>query len=198
MGQFRIIPLPQPRLSGSMSVEEAIAKRRSVRKYQPQELTLEQISQLLWSAQGITGRKPMFRAAPSAGGLHPLEFYLCRHDGIWHYEVEAHQLKQIYEGDVRRELAEASWRQAFIGTAPCVFAVSAQFRRSTGTYGDRGRFRYVPMDLGHAAENMLLQAVALGLGAVVVAAFDDSKIAQILHLPANEDPLYLIPVGYPA
>jgi len=198
MSDFQVIPLPKPRLTGSMSVEEAIAKRRSIRRYQPQELTLEQISQLLWSAQGITGRKSMLRAAPSAGGLHPLEFYLCRHDGIWHYEVEAHQLKWVAAEDVRKALGEAAWKQTFIGTAPCVFAVSAQFRRSTGTYGERGRHRYVPMDLGHAAENLLLQAVALGLGAVVIAAFDDTKIAELLHLPANEEPLYLIPVGYPA
>ncbi len=197
MSDSRVLPLPAPRLTGSMSVEEAIAKRRSVRRYQPQELTLEQIAQLLWSAQGITGRKAQFRAAPSAGGLHPLEFYLCRHDGIWHYEVEQHQLKQTFNEDVRKALGEASWKQTFIGTAPCVFAVSAQFRRSTTTYGERGRLRYVPMDLGHAAENLLLQAVALGLGAVVIAAFDDEKVGQILHLPANEEPLYLIPVGYP-
>lgn len=192
---MREITLPSPKTEGSMSLEAVIAARRSVRKYGPEELSLDEISQLLWSAQGITGGRPDRRAAPSAGGLHPLEVYLCRQDGVWHYRPESHKLLKHLEEDVREPLAEAAWRQLFIGRAPAVFLMSAHISRTTSKYEERGRIRYVPMDAGHATENMLLQAVALELGAVCVAAFEDAKVAQVIELPEEEEPLYIIPVG---
>jgi SagB-type dehydrogenase family enzyme len=181
-----------------VSVEAAIAQRRSVRHFGPAELSLEQIGQLLWSAQGITGKRAAFRAAPSAGARHPLVFYVCRSDGVWRYHHRGHHLTQHLEHDVRSDLAEAAWRQEFIGEAPCVFAISAIFQRTTERYQERGRVRYVPMDVGHAAENLLLQAVALELGSTAVSAFDDDAISQVLALPAEEEPMYLIVAGDPA
>jgi SagB-type dehydrogenase family enzyme len=189
--------LPEPRTDGPVSVEAAIARRRSVRDYTPVELTLEEIGQLLWSGQGITGEQPDQRAAPSAGGRHPLVFYVCRHDGVWHYHPETHHLIRHLEKDVREDLAEAAWRQEFIGEAPCVFAISAIVARTTERYPERGRGRYIPMDVGHAAENMLLEAVALGLGSTPISAFDDEAITRALVLPAGEEPIYLITVGHP-
>jgi SagB-type dehydrogenase family enzyme len=193
-----IIRLPAPQLEGKISLEQILAQRRSVRHFARRPLTPEQVSQLLWAAQGITGNSPELRTAPSAGGRHPLEFYLCREDGVWHYEPERHLLIQHMERDIRGLLGQAAWKQTFIGEAPCVFVVSAAFQRTTTKYGERGRIRYVPMDLGHATENLLLQAVALGLGAVSIAAFDDNAVTETLRLPKTEDPLYLIPTGYPA
>jgi SagB-type dehydrogenase family enzyme len=190
--------LPKPRTDGPVSVEAAIARRRSVRRYGPESLTLEEIGQLLWSAQGITGDHVNRRAAPSAGGRHPLVFYVCRSDGIWRYHPQGHSLTPHLERDVRDDLGEAAWRQRFIGEAPCVFAVSAVFERSTERYQERGRVRYVPMDLGHAAQNLTLQAIALGLVSVSVGAFDDDAVKRVLALPDQEEPLYLIPVGHPA
>jgi SagB-type dehydrogenase family enzyme len=160
-------------------------------------LTLEEIGQLLWSAQGITGNRANRRAAPSAGARHPLIFYVCRSDGIWRYYPQGHTLALHLERDVRQDLGEAAWRQHFIGQAPCVFAVSAIFERSTERYQERGRVRYVPMDLGHAAENLTLQAIALGLVSVSVGAFDDDAVKRVLALPDQEEPMYLIPVGHP-
>ena len=148
--------LPEPRTDGSMSLEAAIAKRRSVRRYGPLDLTLDEIGQLLWSAQGITGKVASRRAAPSAGGRHPLVVYVCREDGVWRYYPQGHLLKQHLEHDVRDELGDAAWRQDFIGDAPCVFAISAIVQRTTEQYEDRGRVRYVPMDTGHAAELSLI------------------------------------------
>ncbi|HID88179.1 MAG TPA: SagB/ThcOx family dehydrogenase [Anaerolineae bacterium] len=194
---MREIVLPAPRLDGPMSLEAAIAARRSVRAYRPDDLGLEEIGQLLWAAQGITGDRPFKRAAPSAGGRCPLEFYVCRKDGVWHYLPEGHRLKLHLEGDVRPALVEAAWGQRFLAEAPVVFAVSGVFARTTSRYGDRGRVRYVPMDVGHAAQNLLLQAVALGLGSVPVGAFDDAAVARVLNLPADQEPLYLLPVGWP-
>ena len=189
--------LPEPRTDGPMSLETAIAQRRSVRRYGPMNLSLQEIGQLLWSAQGITGNSPGRRAAPSAGGRHPVVFYVCRDDGMWRYYPRGHFLKQHLARDVREELAEAAWRQDFIGEAPCVFVVSAVFERTTERYEERGKLRYVPMDTGHATENLSLQAVALGLGSTSVGAFDDDAVKQVLVLPEEEEPMYLIPVGHP-
>ncbi len=188
--------LPQPRTEGPMSLEAAIAQRRSVRRYGPASLTLKEIGQLLWSAQGITGRRSNRRAAPSAGGRHPLVFYVCRDDGVWRYYPQGHIMRQHMERDVREELAEAAWRQDFIGEAPCVFAVSAIYERTMDRYDERGKRRYVPMDVGHATENLNLQAVALGLGSVSVGAFDDDAVKTVLALPDEEEPMYIIPVGH--
>ncbi len=189
--------LPEPRTDGPLSLEAAIARRRSVRRYRPDGLTLEEIGQLLWSAQGLTGSRPSQRAAPSAGGCHPLVFYVCRDTGVWRYHPQDHSLTEHLSEDVRVDLAEAAWGQDFIGRAPSVFAVSAVFERTTRRYRERGRMRYVPMDAGHAAENLLLQAVALGLGGVTVGAFDDAALKRVLALPGQEEPLYLISVGHP-
>jgi SagB-type dehydrogenase family enzyme len=191
------ITLPQPQVTGSVSLEAAIAQRRSVRRYTPENLKLEQIGQLLWSAQGITGGRDVLRAAPSAGACHPLVFYICRDDGLWRYHPETHNLTRYAEQDVREALVGATWHQKFLAEAPCVFVISAIMERSTGRYGERGEIRYVPMDIGHAAENMLLQAVALGLAAVPVGAFDDDAVGKVLALPGQEVPMYLIPVGHP-
>jgi SagB-type dehydrogenase family enzyme len=191
------IVLPQPSLTGSVSVEAAIAQRRSVRHYTSEDLQLEQIGQLLWAAQGITGRHEVLRAAPSAGACHPLVFYACRNDGMWRYHPEDHSLTRHLEQDLRDKLARASWNQKSIAEAPCVFVICAIPERTTGRYGERGDRRYIPMDIGHAAENLLLQAVALGLVTVPIGAFDDADVAEALALPGPEAPMYLIPVGYP-
>ncbi|MEE8390166.1 MAG: SagB/ThcOx family dehydrogenase [Anaerolineae bacterium] len=191
------ITLPQPQITGSVSVEAAIAQRRSVRRYTSKSLKLEQIGQLLWSAQGVTGRMEKLRAAPSAGACHPLVFYVCRKDGIWRYHPENHSLTHHVEQDVCEALVQASWDQKFIAEATCVFVISAIMEHTTKRYGERGKRRYVPMDIGHAAQNVLLQAVALGLAAVPIGAFTDAAVSEVLALPKPEVPMYLIPVGYP-
>ena len=193
----REITLPPPRLKGEMSLEEAIAARRSVRSYADTPLSLEEIGQLLWAAQGITGKRDIKRAAPSAGGRCPLEFYVCWAEGVWHYRPQGHRLVLHLAEDVRGPLAQAAWEQRFVAQAPVVFAVAGVFERTTSRYGERGRIRYVPMDVGHAAQNLLLEAVALGLASVPVGAFDDAAVARVLQLPAEQEPLYLLPVGHP-
>ena len=190
------ITLPAPHTDGTISLEAAIAQRRSTRSYSPENLSLEQIGQLLWAAQGVTGDRDALRAAPSAGGRHPLIFYVCRDDGVWRYHQREHALTRHLEQDVRRDLVKAAWDQKFIAQAPCVFAVSAIFERTTQRYGERGQLRYVPMDVGHAAQNLLLQAVALGLASVPVGAFDDDAVEKVLALPGEEEALYLLPVGH--
>jgi SagB-type dehydrogenase family enzyme len=192
------VSLPAPRLKGRMSLEEAVAARRSVREFRPDGLSLAEMGQLLWAAEGITGPAATLRAHPSAGALHPLEMYLVTPEGIFKHRPEGHRLVPVEAGDRRPALADAAWGQSFIAVAGCTVAIAAVYTRTTGKYRERGRLRYVPMDAAHAAQNVLLQAAALGLGAVPVGAFDDEAVRRVLGLPGEETPLYLIPVGRPA
>ncbi len=173
--------------------------RRSVREFATEALELWQISQLAWAAQGITG-PDLHRTAPSAGALYPLELYVAVGNvnglppGLYRYDLKGHELDLWVQGDKRRELFEAALGQSSILQAAAVFAVSALYKRTTAKYGDRG-IRYVHMEAGHAAQNLLLQAAALGLGSVLVGAFSDERVRQVLMLNQTETPLYLIPVG---
>jgi SagB-type dehydrogenase family enzyme len=191
--------LPEPRYRSQVSVEEALRNRRSVRNYSSASLTLADIAQLLWSAQGVSGSRNR-RTAPSAGALYPLELYLVVGNvealppGIYQYRPAEHALSRIAAGDKRGGLARAALRQTWVRDAPAVIVMTAVYERTTRKYGDRGE-RYVHMEAGHAAQNIYLQAVPLGLGTVTVGAFSDRKVKQILNLPENEALLYLIPIG---
>lgn len=196
----RRIPLPPPRLESEVSVEEALLKRRSCRSFAPFPLSLQEVGQLLWAAQGITDKTSGFRTAPSAGALYPLELYLVAGQveglspGVYRYLPGEHALCEVLSGDRREELFRVALFQQWIREAPVVLVLTAVYERTTRKYGERG-IRYVHMEAGHAAQNVYLQAEALGLGAVVVGAFEDSSVQRILELPANEHPLYLMPVG---
>ncbi|MFO7945885.1 MAG: SagB/ThcOx family dehydrogenase [Armatimonadota bacterium] len=191
-----VIDLPEADTDGQMSVEEAISRRRSVRSFSAKELSIQQIGQLAWAAQGITEPSQGLRAAPSAGATYPLEVYLVTTDGLYQYRPEGHSLLQIGTDDLRQPLAAAALGQEWVSEANVNIVIAGVYERTAGRYGDRAR-RYVHMEAGHAAENILLQAVALGLGAVPVGAFDDDGVAEVLDLAADEAPLYIIPVGYP-
>jgi SagB-type dehydrogenase family enzyme len=195
------IILPQPRFQGVMSVEEAIKLRRSERDFQDRSLSLEQISQLLWAGQGITmGFK---RAAPSAGATYPLTVYVVVGNdtvsglpaAVYEYVPTTHSLALVKSGDFRQRIAEACLNQTFIREAPVSIVIAAEYERTTARYGERGN-RYVHMEAGHVGQNIYLQAVALELGTVVVGAFLDADLAQVVSLPEEQVPLYVMPVGY--
>jgi len=188
--------LPQPQTNGKMSLEQALQKRRSVREFLGGDLTLEQISQLCWAAQGITDPKRGYRTCPSAGALYPLELYVVTRQGVSHYVPQGHKLKEHLAGDLRTELANASLHQPCVARGSATFVIAAVTSRTAARYGRRAE-RYVLLEAGHAAQNLLLQATALGLGAVPVGAFEDDKIAELLKLPEGCQPVYLVPVGPP-
>ncbi len=189
-----IITLSKPNQSGSMSLEEAIAIRRSRRDFLPQALTLEQIGQLAWAAQGQDAHSG-YRTAPSAGATYPLELFVVTSDGLFQYLPAKHSLEKLADQDLRAALASAGWGQGFIEAAPLTLVFAAQFPRTTKRYGQRG-IRYVYMEAGHAAQNVHLQAEALGLGSVAVGAFDDTSVSKVLSLPDYLEPIYLVVVGY--
>jgi len=187
--------LPEPRLQGALSLEETLARRRSVRNFTGEELTLEEISQLLWAAQGITAGWGG-RTAPSAGALYPLEVYVATPSGLYHYVPQGHQVIIESQDDLRLKLWEVALKQDAIREAPAVFVVTAVYERTAKKYGGRAE-RYVKLEAGHACQNVLLQAVALDLGAVPIGAFYDDQVQAVLSLPPDHEPLYLIPVGHP-
>ncbi len=188
-----VINLPAPRLTGKMSLEETLNCRESIRDFSSEPLTKEEISQLLWAAQGTT-RDWGARTVPSAGALFPLEVYVVMKEGVFHYNTNEHCLSRHSEQDLREPLAKAAFDQDCVQKAPTVFIIAAVYERSAENYGARAD-RYAKMEAGHACQNLLLQAVSLGLGAVPVGAFQDRIVRQTLQFPLNHEPLYLIPVG---
>ena len=194
------IKLPEADLDGDMSLEAAMQKRRSVREYGGRPLTMAEVGQLLWAAQGVSGPRSYKRTAPSAGGLCPLELYVLIGEvegiatGLYRYQAGEHSLIRMHGRDLRRELGRAAVEQMWSAEAAVVFVFAAVYERTTVKYGERG-VRYVHMDVGFASENLHLQAVALGLGTVVMGAFVDAQVHEVMGLAEEERPLIIMPVG---
>lgn len=199
------IILPPPRERGKLSLEESIMARRSVRYFTADALRIEEVSQMLWAGGGKTLEREyrLGRTAPSAGGIYPLEYYLVAGnvdeipEGVYHYSWKNHSLLLKKGGDVRPFLARAALNQHFISRAPASIVITAVVEKTASRYGRRGVYRYVPMDAGHSAQNVYLQATALGLGTVDVGAFDDSLVVKVLGVE-REEPLLILPFGKPA
>ncbi|MBU0671997.1 MAG: SagB/ThcOx family dehydrogenase [Candidatus Margulisbacteria bacterium] len=191
----RTISLPAPKTSGKVSLEESLFRRRSQRSFKANDIPLEYLSQILWAAQGITDQTYGFRTAPSAGALYPLFIYVAKNDGVFRYIPDGHKLVELSNTDIRPSLGRASLGQSYIREAALDIIICANFAISQAKYGPRA-FRYVCMEIGHVAQNIQLQTVALGLGSVVVGAFWDDVIRTNLKIPENQDPLYIIPIGY--
>ena len=199
-----LITLPPPIKEGVLSVEEAIFQRRSIREYTEEPLKLQDISQLMWAAQGITDPERGKRAAPSAGMTYPLEIYVVvgsggvegLEKGVYRYTPKNHTLTRTGVKDLRPQLARTALDQPWVREAPINIVITAVYERTTRRYGERG-IRYVHLEAGHVGQNLHLQAESLGLGMVVVGAFRDKEVQEVLNLPADHQPLYIIPVGHP-
>ena len=193
------IMLPEPRTTGEISIEEAMLHRRSVRRYTKEVITLNDLSQLLWAAQGITSEEG-FRTAPSAGALYPLEVYVVAGNvdglagGVYRYQAEGHTLQKVRDGDLRENLSECALNQTQVTDAAADIVFAAVFNRTTAKYGERG-VGYVYIEAGHAAQNVYLQAEASGLGVCAVGAFYEPEVSELLALPEDESPIYILTVG---
>jgi len=189
------VKLPKPKEKGTVSIEETLSKRRSVRDYKRGSLGLEEVSQLLWAG---SGKNLYRRTTPSAGATYPLETYLVVGEveglepGLYYYSNSKQSLERVKEQDIRSPLAQAALGQRMIEKAPISIIVAADYGRTTSYYGQRG-IRYVHMEVGHLGQNISLQAVALGLGTVMIGAFEDKQVKEVLGI--KEEPLYIIPVG---
>ncbi len=201
-----MIELPAPNKKGIMSVEESLQKRRSIRQYKNISLSLEQISQVLWAAYGVSDAESFrgikLKTAPSAGATFPLEIYLMAgnvegiESGLYKYHPEEHGLTLHLSGDIRDKVASACLGQRMLKDAPASVIYNAVFDRTASRYGQRGIDRYVCMDLGHSAQNVYLQTTAIGLATCAIGAFDDDKLSKIIKPLDNEEVLYLMPFGY--
>jgi len=195
MGKDMII-LPKPSLNSNVSIEQALYNRRSIRSYKKEPLTLQEVSQLLWSAYGTT--KSGKKTCPSAGATYPLEIYLVCGEveglktGLYHYNSLEHSLRKINDADLRKQLTIASLHQEYIEESPASIIIAADFSKTTKVYGSRGE-RYVYMEVGHCGQNIHLQCESLNLGTVVIGAFEDDKVKKILQI--KEEPLYIMPIG---
>lgn len=203
MSQPTQVYLPRPDQKGIMPLEEAIARRKSIRNFTSHPISQSQLSQILWAAQGAN-KASWNRTVPSAGATYPLEILVvcganCIEkidEGIYHYDTDNHSLKLYHRGDVRLELARAALDQEYIYEAPVDIIICAIYERTTRRYGARGE-RYVHIEVGHAGQNIYLQATALGLGTVAIGAFYDESVREVLRLEKQYRPLYIMPVGRP-
>jgi len=204
LGQYRsrvsplkIIQLAEPKLTGPVSFEQALVKRRSVRQFTGQPLKFGQIGQLAWAGQGITEPQRGLRTAPSAGALYPIKLYCATPEGMFVYNPQQHSLEETFSADIRGSLAIAALRQEVVANAACDIIVAGSTRKVAAKYGDRAR-RFMLLEAGHIAQNIQLQAVCLELGSVTVGAFDINQVRKVCKLPIDLEPIYIICVGYPA
>lgn len=201
---LEVVKLPEPAKEGGLPLWEAISSRRSTREFATAALPLEQLSQLLWATQGITGQgQHLPRASASAGALYPNETYLFVNNvagcapGIWHYQVRDHALAQLADGNFGPDLAQAALGQTYCASSPVVFVWGAVVDRCAWKYGDRA-YRYLYLDAGHLGAQLQLAACALGLGSVNIGAFFDDEVNALLGLDGQrETTVYLTAVGEP-
>jgi SagB-type dehydrogenase family enzyme len=199
------LKLDAPSQAQMSQLFDTIAQRRSVRNFAGTPVTLPQLSQLLWATQGITLREDeaRLRAAPSAGGLYPVETYVAINSGdgigagLYHYNIEEFSLEKLKGGSVGPALADACLGQMFMATCAAAFIWTAIYKRVMWRYGKRG-VRYIFMDAGHIGENLQLAAAALGLGCCAVGSFYDEEVSALLGLDGKDEfPVYLSVVGAP-
>jgi len=195
-----LIILPAPELKSSFSVEEALQNRRSIRRFKDEQLDLKTVSQILWSAQGITLPERGYRTAPSAGAAFPLETYIAVNNieglqpGLYQFIPDSNTLGEVFVSDIRNDLSNSAMRQTSVRDGAFVVVLAAVYERITGRYGERG-IKYTHMEVGHVGQNIHLQAESLGLGTVVIGAFNDDQVQDLLRLPEDVVPLYLMPIG---
>jgi SagB-type dehydrogenase family enzyme len=188
------IDLPEPRLKSDVSIEETLAKRRSIREFTAEKLSMEEIGQLLWAAQGITEPSHGYRTAPSAGATYPIEIYFVTPDGFYQYVPQGHKVQQLGTEDLRPGLARVAGGQKTVGEAGAVFVITAVYERTAAKYRTHAT-RYVHLEAGHVAQNILLQAVALGLGSVPIGGGNNKRVIEALSLPSDHEPVYIVSVG---
>ena len=195
--------LPQPEVIGHVPLEKTIKSRRTIRSFVSRGIALKDFSQLLWAAQGIIEQGGFRRSVPSGGALYPIDVYAvvgengveAIESGVYHYEPRTHEITLVKGGDLRRELGKAALGQMWMAAAPVTLIVTAEYKRSSSKYGERG-VRYSMIEAGHVGQNIFLQAEALGLGAGIVGAFNDREVIWVAKLSQDHEPLLIMPVGF--
>ncbi|MFH0824287.1 MAG: SagB/ThcOx family dehydrogenase [Pseudomonadota bacterium] len=200
------VALPKPRVKGDVSVEAALAAKYTERNFKATKISLLEISQLLWSANGnlptdaVTGATTKVQG--SAGGLYPLEIFLVTGQGtvegtpagVFSYDPSGNKLRSVASGDKRTLLAHAAHSQMWLARAPAVVVVAAEKQRTMSRYGPQGEI-YVHMEAGASGQCLCLQAAGLGLKTGTIGAFVDARVSAVLELPSQITPYLLVGVG---
>ena len=200
------VDLPPPSQAQGGALESALAARRTVRAFTAKPLALAQLGQILWAAYGVTAHRGQreLKTVPSAGATYPLDIYALTgvrgvtglDGGVYHYQPSSHALRLVKQGDQRLPAAGSCLGQNWTASAPVMIVISGQYSRCTAKYGQRG-VMYTHVEAGCSAQNIFLQAQGLGLRAGIVGAFDGPALARLLGLPADHEPLLVMPVGNP-
>jgi SagB-type dehydrogenase family enzyme len=177
----------------------AVSRRQSRRNYTFKQISLDQLSGLLFASSGLS--RGTRRTTPSAGATFPIETYVIVRNvegldpGIYHYHIQGHALDMIQSGDFSKDILNACQKQAVLRRVSAVIVFSSIFERVCRRYGERG-YRYCYMEAGHMSQNVYLQAESLGLGTVGIGGFLDHRITQLLHLDGvSEAVVYMQAVG---
>jgi len=204
----KILKLAKPRFKGKMTIEEALTLRRTMRSFSNKKVDLSVVSQLLWALQGIAyveklpdGKNVFHRAAPSAGKTYPLEVYMASSRGFYHYEPRSHALSLLSKNDVRESLSESAitpFNKEAIKTAPLTIILASDNEKALkATPLLENALRFTHLEAGHATQNLLLQAVPFDLGMCTITSYSVAKVYEVLKLPLNHRPIYLLPIGFP-
>jgi SagB-type dehydrogenase family enzyme len=196
LAPWPIITLPAVEDITGYSIHRVINNRRSIRTFLPRDLTWREVGRLLWATQGISDPEAGLRTVPSAGALYPLELDVVIASGVFRYRPEGHSLAQRSRDDLREAVSQAAYRQAWLADAPCVLSFAAVMQRTARKYAARAS-RFIHLEAGHAAQNALLVATAIGLAGTPVGSFDDVRLARTLGLERAAKPIYLVAVGCP-
>ncbi len=192
----KIIQLSTPRTTGEMSLEKALSLRRSVRSFSDKKVEYVEIGQLLWAGQGITDTQRGFRTAPSAGAIYPMTLYLVLQEGLFVYKPKEHVLSLVLDDDIRERLFEVALEQQAVRDATCSIIIAGEVRKVSAKYGHKAK-RFMQIEAGHIAQNIQLQATAMGLGTVPMGAFNIKGVAKACKMSPRFEPLYIMPIGYP-
>ena len=198
------VQLPVQFQEGTIRFTEVLQRRKSIRAFSAQPLTMIDLAFLLWASTGIQRIEHgyEFRTAPSAGALYPIETYVAVNNvedvekGIYHYNIKNHSLEQIKTGDFGNKLAHAALNQKICADASVVFIWTAVFMRSKWKYAQRA-YRYAYLDAGHIAQNLALAATSITCGSCQIGAFFDDEINSIVGIDGTEESsIYISGVGH--
>jgi SagB-type dehydrogenase family enzyme len=188
-----VIDLPQPVTDGSISIEKALSERRSVRSYSDKPLSLTDVSQILWAAQGITEPKRGLRTAPSAQASYLMKIYLLAGKvtdismGMYQYQPLGHRLVKIADGDIKTTLYNAA-PQKPINNAPAAIVITGLSKKAKNPF-------WIYLEAGHIAQNICLESVSRNIGTLTMAGFNPEEVKKALKLPDDEQPVYIMPIG---
>jgi protease I len=195
--QLGTIQLSEPKFNGKLSLEQTLELRRSSKNFDRKELSISEMGQILWAGQGITDKENGFRTAPSAGDIYPLTLYVITNDGLFSYDPKKHCLNQLSDQKYGKKLSQAANNQDYVENAPCSIVIAGETKKLGEKYGKDAK-KFMTLEAGHAAQNILLQATAMDLSAVPLGSFEEKSVRKICSLPLSIDPLYIICIGHPS